>query len=651
MRSRLLLAAAVAISVVATGCGAQTSTGSASITAAKLVGRDIAPGALGGPFTAASTGSAETALAASGIATVADESSTTPLVAVTGTVVMTFTEAQVRNMALQAADGGGILGSALDATEMMPSGSPPLSYLLAAWVSKTDTPGADAVRTAMGMQTWAQAPDVVFPMIALPLFVSDVITATEASSTASSSAQRVGIASAQATNLLDFTSAPCTTVSNFIQGVLNSVFTGLQLGTPSGTSTISKIGKFFVTLWNNALLIAQTVLNGLLTKLTDTIVGAIRSVAAGLAVIAQIVAYVTPWSVKITPQVQTVSAGDGGTISAKVDSAGPSSYPSAVSDCAGKADVTLPPLGGANLPTTWSLTGAISPSGPTNVTLDSSGSSTIRFTTTAQASAGSAACDEARGQPQGEFGFVSISVTRSGIDGLQQLVNGLLATGLGPIAGPIVKSLLGPILASIQAQLAKLTQSVIGTGFVVVTGQASSGGSACPSPTASPSSSATPRTLACTAWQTVAGALNMSHLGQQTPFLSTSQTLSCLYTPPEGFDIPADCPDGTSINDNMNCFDAEITYVLGGSPSDVAPDGNLYCSTGNQCVPFAIAGSDVDGDAAEGFSNARVGNTGYKDVDEVQAEKGGLDVSVSAAVPFANEEALIKTIFAQYFGS
>jgi hypothetical protein len=454
--------------LLTSACSA-SKPGQTSLAKANSYRHSIPAGELGGPFTTASVGSAEHVLAQSGIATVADETSKSPIVAVTGPLRMTFTETQVRSMALQAADGGGILGSALDATATVPTGDPPLSYLLAAWVSKLDTPGATEMRTVMGTQDWRDAPTVAFPSIALPLFVSDVIAASGAAATTSE--DRGG----SAIVLTGVADAPCSTVATFIQGVLNTVFNGLMLGGLPGTSVPSKIGNFFVTLWDAAVALAQFVVQGLISAITAAGVGAIQTVAATVAVVAQIVAYLTPWTVKITPPVQSVNAGDTGTVSANVDTGlGAASYAAAVTDCANGA--TLPPLTGADLPAVWSLTDAISPTGPTTVTLDATGSSTITFcaascagTTTGTSSPCSAGAGQ-DGAPTG-LGFVSISVNRPGIDGLQQLVNGMLTTGLGAagsIAGPIVTSLLSPIVDSIQAQLDGLTQEVVGTGLVIV---------------------------------------------------------------------------------------------------------------------------------------------------------------------------------------
>jgi hypothetical protein len=121
-----------AVSLIVSGWAPPAAARSASS------GRRIIPaGQLGGRFTASSVKSAEKVLALSGIATVAKESSTKALVTVHGPVRMRFTEAQVRSLALGAADGGGLTGSSLDSATPLPSGYPPFSYLLASWVSRS----------------------------------------------------------------------------------------------------------------------------------------------------------------------------------------------------------------------------------------------------------------------------------------------------------------------------------------------------------------------------------------------------------------------------------------------------------------------------------------------------------------------------------
>ena len=137
----------------------------------------IRPGQLGGPFTAAWVKSAEEVLARSGVATVAKEGSKVALVTVVGPVRERFTRSQVESMALSAADGGGITGAALGSAVRTTKGLAPLvsARVLGAELAHAGVRGRASHYGYPGL-----APGAVdrFPIIALPLFVSDVIAST-----------------------------------------------------------------------------------------------------------------------------------------------------------------------------------------------------------------------------------------------------------------------------------------------------------------------------------------------------------------------------------------------------------------------------------------------------------------------------------------
>jgi hypothetical protein len=498
-----LVSVLIAMSLAVAGCSASGSGHPGpSAPAAGSVRVVPVAGQLGGAFTAASLPAAEQVLAADGVATVADETATTALSPVTGPVRMRFTQAQVRAMALQAADGGGITGATLDAATNLPAHYPPFSYLLAAWVSATNTPAALAMRTLMGHQDWTHAPQVVFPTIALSLFVADVIAASPAPAGSSSggSASNSGFEYRTGGGALTvesaaflpagFFSAPCSTVSNFIQGVLGSVFSALQLNAPSGSGVGATVGGFFVGIWNGALSLAQQAIQGLIKAVTGPILNAIKTAAATVAVISQIAAYLNPWSVKVTADPATLDAGGDGAFTGTVD-AGPggTDYPSAITDCAGSGalNITLPPLTAANADATWDLTGPITADAATTVTLDDQGTSTLPVAA-AQPAADSDSCggsDPGSEDTSGSIGVGRITVTRPGVDSLRQLVNAMLTNGLGvagSVVGPIVQSVLAPMLDGVLGQLAGITR-VIGAGTVTVN---------TPTPAASCSSSPTP---------------------------------------------------------------------------------------------------------------------------------------------------------------
>ena len=489
----------IAMSLAVAGCSASGSGQPAPTRVPNGSARVVpAAGQLGGAFTAQSPAAAEHVLAADGIATVANETSTTPLVPVTGSVRMRFTLAQVRAMTLQAADGGGITGATLDAATNLPSPDPTFSYLLAAWVSKATTPAAAAMRSLMGTQNWAQAPKLVFPTIALPLFVADVIGASspsDGSANTSSFQYQSGGASETAIESAAYVrsgvfSAPCSTVSNFIQGVLNSVFSALQLNAPSGSGVGATVGGFFVGIWNGALSLARQAVSGLISALTGPVLNAIRTAAGAAAVISQIAGYLSPWSVKVTADPATLDPGADGAFTATVDTGlGGADYPSAVTDCASSLGVNLPPLTAADATATWALTGPISTDATATVTMDNQGTNTLPISV-AQSSTDTCGSSTDSSSPTGTG---QITVTRPGITGLKQLANSMLTNGLGvagSVVGPIVQSVLSPMIDSVLGQLNGLTQ-VVGTGAVAVN---------VPSPSSScgptPTSTATAQTAA-----------------------------------------------------------------------------------------------------------------------------------------------------------
>lgn len=450
-----------------------------------------------------SVASAERVLAQNGIVTVASESSTKALAKIHGATYLSFAEAQVRAMALGAANGSGLTGSSLDAAAPVPAGDVPMSYLLASWVSTSNTTSAKTVRQLMGTQDWKNPPSVVFPTVALPLFVASVISASQpsASSTTPTSASASdyeptnGLPGVEVVGLSD---SPCSSVSNFIDSTLTAVANELMLNAPTGTGVGAKVGTFFVGLWNGAIALAQSAISGLITLVSAPIVNAIKSVAAAASVIADVVSYLTPWSVHVIPAPATVNSGDGGLVDATVN-AGDSGidYPSSITDCANSFSpaLTLPTLSAANADANWSLVGAISPAGATSVKLDDHGKSTIDYTTTSHScsTSSSASCandttnsssctntsadtgSSNQSPLPADIGTATITVTRPGIDQLKTLVDSMLSSGLGvagTVAGGMVKAIVDPLLSSALGPIENLL-SVTGTGYVTVSDHSS----------------------------------------------------------------------------------------------------------------------------------------------------------------------------------
>ena len=117
----------------------------------------------------------ETTLAAAGIATVANETTTTPAVPVTGSQVLTLTAWQVANLNAEVAGHGGISGADLDTMLPMPATAPALADILGGWVIADGDATATAAGALLGNPDWTHPEQVVFPTAVLTLFEADLL--------------------------------------------------------------------------------------------------------------------------------------------------------------------------------------------------------------------------------------------------------------------------------------------------------------------------------------------------------------------------------------------------------------------------------------------------------------------------------------------
>jgi hypothetical protein len=458
------LAVLAATAVVVAGCGSTPKPGApsgtpsaASTNAAAATGKGV------------SSAQVVSLLASEGIATVAKVTSTAAVVPVKGKPVMTFTTDQVDAMVAAAGDHAGLLGSVLDAAHPSPAGDPSYSYLLAAWVTKGTSSGAAQMRSLMGPQAWNQAPSIVFPALALPLFTADVVRAAGSRST---STQAPPVGETQPASLTGVVTSPCSLVSTFISDVLDTVAEALMLASPSGSGVDVAVGSFFVDLWNTAVGLAHLAIKSLLQAVTAPVLKTIEAVAAMAAVIAEVVTNITPWTVAVNATPASVERGGVGTFVAKVSSGlGLGNYPAAVSDCANALKITLPSLTASGTPATWALGGPLIPSSPTTVTLDASGSSTVAYRTLEPPV--NPSCSGGSTPPPPATGSGTITVTRPAINDLKTMVSNLLSTSI-PVAGGVVASILQPLVDEVLGKVDSLSQ-LTGTGFVTVTTPTGSG--------------------------------------------------------------------------------------------------------------------------------------------------------------------------------
>lgn len=273
----MLLAVALAVSGCTGSSGHSAGHGSTPGTAGAL---PIAPDdaakvqrlrAL--PFTASSVEVVAEELRAAGVGLYADTDGT-------GSEPVRLQQWQVRNLAVEAANGGGVHGSTLTALGGRPDGAPPVSYLIAAWVSRHPSPAAGFARAVLGPQDWQHAEDVVFPKLVLTLFTADLAKAA-----ASPAGRLVPSADYQY-------DGPCTAVSSFIDHAISDLARLLKVDT-SGGGLLGFLGG----LWNIAVDLAAGVVKGLVRAFSAAILAPLIDVFALIGTIDQIVSYLVTWRV------------------------------------------------------------------------------------------------------------------------------------------------------------------------------------------------------------------------------------------------------------------------------------------------------------------------------------------------------------------
>ncbi len=459
--------------VVAAGCSGNNGSASPSTGSTSTVGKPE------------STQQTVAALAAVGVATVADEKATAPQVAVTGPTVYTVTALQAANMTQEAAAGGGITGTDLDAVVPM-HGAPPMAYVVGGWVLEANDPAAAAAARLVGPVDWNHAADVVFPTEVLTLFVGDVAqhmatpgsdspTTTGPTSTGSTTAAgsaagtpgatpaRLEVARPDAAPIL---TSPCSTIANFFNDILNQVFNALKLDPAAVSDWVSgKLGGgtlgaiagtfagWFASAWNHAVDLARTAVQTVLTQLTQPVLNILRLAIGAIATLTTLVSYLKPWKAPITadpPANQFGIVGGAartGAATVAIDkNAEIAQWPPLLASCAQTFNITLPTLSRSGLPVTWevdepeSLVTVDHPSGPSFAgTLNDDLKSTMQYTTQRES-----AKLAKTGDPVVSDITVVARVRRTEVDDLRQMVTDFVTA---QVPG-FLKTVLDPIIAS-----------------------------------------------------------------------------------------------------------------------------------------------------------------------------------------------------------
>ena len=472
---RRLLAALLALVLCLVAAGGCSSSRSA---------HRATPSSAAAPVVVASL-ETEKRLAAQGIATVGDETSTVPLVAVTAPQVLTLTRWQVSTMSAEASAGGGVLGATLDQFVPMPKGAPPVAYVIGGWVSVHASSAGDAAERAAAAlfpgsgPDWRHADQVVIPTEVIALFVADFTRAALRNAPARIVTSSVLLAAGALEK-------PCSTVSTFVAQALSTIFDALKVdpaevaayvGGALGGGTVGAVAgsvvEFAATFWNKAVSFFESAAQHALSQLTAPIVHVLQLVLGGLATFTMVVSYLKSETADVRAKAPINRFAHGseadrtGTFTADVDTGLDKDWPKAVQDCAISVDVMLPKLARPGAPVTWTVSGnsaptliSWTPSGPQALGEDLT--STITYTTGHETQQ---LWDH--GRSTSGTAVAHVSVRRKEVEVLKDFVTSL---ALGQVPREL-RGLVEPIVRSwaerIAAQFEDLT-SVTGSAPLVV---------------------------------------------------------------------------------------------------------------------------------------------------------------------------------------
>ena len=435
-------------------------------------------------------------LAAAGVEVYADTDTPNPLVAVPAGITPTplrMLQVQADAELLEAFDHQGVPGSELDQLIGAPPGMLPASYFVAGWISNGGSPAALLAQRIMGEPDWTTAPTILFPNLVLSLYTADAArfanvlagqgdatpATTDGSPAPSVPASGAGFLdnrTHRAGLVMDYrTIGICSKVQNFIDTTIAAVFDALgHLESPQVPSTGFAALDLFGAGIQKGFDFATGVVNGLIDGGRFLVVNGIKlaikpvleqlaKVAGGLAVVADVVSFLRPWTIRMTPTPNATRKAVGdepglpGTVSATVDLGEHDEWPADIADCAFHAGVTLPPLKPAGAPITWKIDqspGDLIIEDPARATvLDTNAHADAAYITTSED------VETAKGDPRTGVVVAQVSIRRKEIADLQNKIGDLLFAQFPSLIGPILAPLLRPVVDQILAKIPSVLDS------------------------------------------------------------------------------------------------------------------------------------------------------------------------------------------------
>ncbi|MCU1388857.1 MAG: hypothetical protein JWL72_2195 [Ilumatobacteraceae bacterium] len=489
-RGAIALGVALVLVLVSCSSTSPSSAPTSTAGAAPPVTSAVADTAVSTPSPTTSTPADETptadGLAGPGLIVVPDEAA----VAAEAQAGLMITDVQARRLSADVGPGAGLLGSDLDRLAPVSDGAPPMSYLLAAWVSAGTSPGSEQARQWMGDQDWTQAPLLRFPAAAVALFVAEIAAAVDAetpgeasppagSHDTTTSAESAPSVTEQASSqgLLSRTptqlAGPCSAVENFIAKVIGGLFDALRITPSSGSGIFDLLTSAIATIWNVAIGLAQGLVEGLVKTLTAPVFQAIRFGVGALGVATIVLSYFKDQTLDVTldpaasnTDVYHFAIGAEGDVAGTFIAKGKeltADWPPAVVDCAKVAGATLPKLIPPGAPATWTVTdpvGVIAPS-DVHVLVDNDLAARLAFVTSRESE------EQAKGEITFDVADVTVKIPRDEVKQFLALardqVNGARGQLLGAVpAGPLRTAADTLYAATVDPTLNELQQSISG---------------------------------------------------------------------------------------------------------------------------------------------------------------------------------------------
>jgi hypothetical protein len=392
--------------------------------------------------------------------------------------VVRITPWQAQNMAIEAANEGGLSGAELEAMSPTPEGSAPIGYLISAWAIDYDSDAARLGHALLGEQDFHHPESILFPSLVTSLFLADATAGMDA---ADYPIEQAAGATGATIAAAAFTAAsPCTAVANFIQSAIATVFNALTVDT-SGGGLFGFLGK----IWNTVVNLAFNFVLGLVKIVTQPIVNLIVTVLTAVETIRQVSTYLKEWRSTLEPKPETNIFGidaqkvPGSLTLTVLDNRLP--IPDAVLACADLFDVNLRDAGSAaGSAVAWTPTNMgradLSVRDTASAELDKDQKAEYHYFT------GQESKKTAQGDEHAGLLKLASSVHRNDIEKVRKLFTALIFNQIPSSIRGIVESIAGPILDAATNHLTAMTD-VRATGYVAITYH----GEKPPEPTPAPS--------------------------------------------------------------------------------------------------------------------------------------------------------------------